>query len=385
MILAKHLKTKQNVNAYVDKLKIENISIQPAEVFDIILNKNHSDYVNENSIGVIKFKFIVNKYDTSHTYYASPLDKNHIKVPLKHEIVLITNAPSTYSGTIKEESEYYYSGTINIWNLINNNILPYSSRPQEKEKNIDKYKNKSIEDKFNTSDVAEYFSINNDKPSLNLYEGDYLIQGRTGSSIRFSNSFKKSKNSWSINSKDDNPIIILRADGKENINSNIDEDINSDASSIYICGDQSIPIQHSYSQLNSYQTKPKLSSNFIGKQIIINSDRIVINSKNDHLFLSSKKTLSLSSNDTINIDSKNKTIIGDVNKSEKAIKGETTYDFIKELFDTIESSTIPTPAGPVKMSLAPEWIAFKLKWTLNPLHSSINKDTDFLSDKLSLE
>ena len=84
MALAKHLKSKQNVDTYTDKLKIENISIQSAEVFDIILNKNHPDYVDKNSIGVIKFKFMVDNYDDSHIYYAFALDKNHINFYALH-------------------------------------------------------------------------------------------------------------------------------------------------------------------------------------------------------------------------------------------------------------------------------------------------------------
>ena len=74
-------------------------------------------------------------------------------------------------------------------------------------------------------------------------EGDNILEGRLGNSIRLG-STSKPLNPWSQNGENSDPIIIIRNGQYNNINDetfnpNI-EDINNDDSSIYLTSNQNI-------------------------------------------------------------------------------------------------------------------------------------------------
>ena len=86
-----------------------------------------------------------------------------------------------------------------------------------------------------TLDETKVFSNKNMLP----FEGDMIFEGRFGNSIRFGSSNPRGKNNWSENSSEGEPITII-SNGQTKGHSMALEDINGDASSIYLTSNQNI-------------------------------------------------------------------------------------------------------------------------------------------------
>ena len=138
---------------------------------------------------------------------------------------------------------------------------------------------------------------------------DLIYEGRFGQSLRFGNTSKTDsqyKNNWSNNGEDGNPITILR-NGQPTESSNegwipITENLNNDLSSIYLTSTQKLPFSIANENFTSYSTPPIVPANYINPQIILNSDRIVLNAKQDNILISGEQSVGISSNQSINLE-----------------------------------------------------------------------------------
>jgi hypothetical protein len=84
---------------------------------------------------------------------------------------------------------------------------------------------------------------------------------------------------------------------------------------------------------------------YLGNQIIINSGRVTLNSKDDSIMLFAKESISFSSAGTIHFNSDEDLIINspriylgletDLNKPEPAIRGEKLYDMLNFLIEAL--------------------------------------------------
>jgi hypothetical protein len=80
---------------------------------------------------------------------------------------------------------------------------------------------------------------------------------------------------------------------------------------------------------------------YLGDQIIINSGRVTLNSKDDSVFLFAKQAIGFSSAGTINFDADGDMVVNakkiylgletDVDKPEPAIRGQKLYDLLDSL------------------------------------------------------
>lgn len=282
-----------------------------AEVIDIILDENHSDYADYTDIGLIKFRF-VNKSDTSdnsNIQFARPLSPYFKIYPIQTEVVNIFSHTSPNSQLYRGNSTYYYHTSINAWELLNLNSIPGAS-------------------KFtNPNQHTIDFDENSEIKSLKPFQGDVIMSGRYGQYIRFGSSNKKFKNQWSNNSIDGNPITILTNTISDTSDKLRTEDINKDNCSIWMTTGQKIPVNPVSDNFKSYINKPTGFKEYKESQIIISSDRLLFLSKKDSIFLNSNKSISLSASDSINLDSKNdvtvesKMINLGVNSTEQAVLG----------------------------------------------------------------
>jgi hypothetical protein len=226
---------------------------------------------------------------------------DHI-IPLKHESVLIVQGTSYNAGTVDEALKYYYTDPVNIWNIINCNLAPYSTRdinksiPTQHPSEFTGIESKAAD----SVSYGKYFKEKLYIPKLKLFEGDIIHQGRWGQSIRFASVVNPGLNSWSSRGDIGTPLIILRVNQKvtNTVNDITIEDINTDASSIYICDNVLIPLE-----LSSTFSNPKLidPKNFTGKQLLINSDRLVFNAKKDGIIMASKGPIHMTSDSDIMI------------------------------------------------------------------------------------
>ena len=81
---------------------------------------------------------------------------------------------------------------------------------------------------------------------------------------------------------------------------------------------------------------------YLGNQIIINSGRVTLNSKDDSVFLFGKKAIGFSSAGTINFDADEKVIINSpeiylgLDAKEPLVKGQALEDLLIDLLDTLD-------------------------------------------------
>ena len=243
-----------------ENINLSNLSaLKAVRVIDIILDINHP-LAEENggydSIGMIKYTALDDNdtnMESKDAPSAFPLFTHLKHYPLINEIVLIisTNNTSIYSGKEKDD---YYLPQINMWRHPHHNALPTLKNITEEESVINDYKStenglvRRVEDGSTETRLGNYFNEQiNIKPLLS-YEGDMILEGRFGNSIRFGSTNKSNEisnpNSWSDLGNTGDPITIIR-NGQPN---NLDdkgwlptiENINGDASSIYLTSNQKI-------------------------------------------------------------------------------------------------------------------------------------------------
>ena len=300
--------------------------------------------------------------------FAKPLFPNTSNIPLHNELVYIMALPNSNVQADVNDIAYYYFQPINVWNSTHHNAIPDpihgNTVPPSQTQDYEQTTAGSVRrvseggteiDLGNT--FQEKLSIRNLQP----YAGDVIYQGRWGQSLRFGSTVKESSlpNPWSMSGKDGDPITIIKnGQHKEDKEPWIPqvEDINKDASSVYLTNTQKIPIEVSSQNYTSYSTPPETPNLYIGDQIILNSGRLLFNSKDDSILLSAKTTINLNSINSINLDSP-KTVIqskeiylGDKNATESLILGDKFLSDFSSLLSTLVSlcnvfSTTPVGTG----------------------------------------
>lgn len=150
--------------------------------------------------------------------------------PLNTEVVELIKGPSNKHypalGGNATNAEYFYFPPLNVWNNSAGNPLPSESDIQRSEGELP-LGNYTGEDKI--------AGTTNRLP----FEGDMILEGRFGNSIRFGSSNPRGKNNWSENDSEGDPITII-SNGQPSKDSTPLEDINNDASSIYLTSNQNI-------------------------------------------------------------------------------------------------------------------------------------------------
>jgi hypothetical protein len=262
--------------------------------------------------------------------------------PILGELVYIEDLPSPTSQVIDTSSSKYYIGVINLWNNNQQNSQPAS----------------------NQASLGATFSENPNIKTLLSFEGDHIIQGRQGNALRFSTTTKlfSNLNEWSEIGNNDDPIIILTngfsyAEG-ENF---YVEKINRDLSSIYLTSAQIIPLETDKTGVLNPLTNPIDVSKYYNSQVIINSDRVILNSKKDEVMIFAKTNIELNTKNIINLNAdervhlnSNNIFLGTVNNqlpSENLVLGNKLHDLLLTLMDNLHefgvglSSVVGSPEG----------------------------------------
>ncbi len=232
--------------------------LKSVRVIDIILDRSHEKFNNNDDIGTIFFKPIDQKLrnisiSTSDGLKpAKPLFSFVKTFPLIEEIVLTIKSQGNSSPL---DEVHYYFPSINIWNHPHHGAYPFGLANNESHygNSVEDYKKaeRGIEKKHNTNldeeiSLGKYFQeLENIRPLL-PYEGDTILEGRFGNSIRFGATTNNiiNPNRWSKEGKVGNPITIIRNGqvGEDKILSlePIIEDIDGDDSSIYLTSNQQL-------------------------------------------------------------------------------------------------------------------------------------------------
>jgi hypothetical protein len=343
--------------------------IVAARVVDIVLDENHpkfNDVGQWNGIGAIFYEF-VNKIGSSNgVSYALPYDSQIKTYPLVNEIVLLFSLPSQQMGINTTIESYFYLTPLGIWNHPHHDAYPNLVGPNQKTQQTRDYKSTENGVVRRVTDNSTEINLNSPiNPSQNTFVeksdihplmpfmGDSLLEGRHGQSIRFgstANSQSEKKNNWSTIGTNGDPITILRNGQPEKVSDRgwipITEDINNDLSSIYLTSYQKLPFSIANENFASYSqnTSPEKPSLYTNPQIILNSNRIILNAKNDSILISGQNSVSISSNKSINIESPNEinlssklVRLGGVKANQSVLRGDETVGYLKILITELQN------------------------------------------------
>ena len=310
--------------------------IKAVRVKNIVLDETNSKwktYGEWNGLGTIKFIDIkVTKSINSNTFdgVAQPLFPYLKNYPLINEIVYVVLLPSSNLGEKVTATQLYYITPISLWNSPHHNASPFivDALPENQQRDYEQTEGGSVRrstDQSTEITLGEYFQEKLNIHPLLPFEGDIIYEGRWGNSIRFGSTVKEKENTWSSSGENGDPITIFRNGQDPNSSDEgwvpVKEDINKDLSSIYLTSTQTLPLTPSISNYDSYNSPPEKVNNFSGKQIMLNSGRLVLNANSNHLLLSAEKSINLNTLGSVNIDSKNDTIIK-VGKDSKILLGD---------------------------------------------------------------
>ncbi len=250
-----------------------------------------------------------------------PLDPNNLQLPVVHEIVM----------GCKIDGVYYYTNKIS--KLDSPSVSPEVGKSEflANRKNVDiKY--------------GDYFTVNpSGSKSLIPFEGDTIIQGRFGNSIRLgSNQYNdfdidelKVKDSREfINSPNIKLVSGISKYPVDEVREGYLEEMKNELSSIYLTTNESTTI-------GTYKFDDKVYAG--SPNVIIQSDKIVFNAKDKINFWSSNINLGDS---FLNLN------FGNEKNLEPMVLGNTLKTLLKNILDVIENTIIgggnTTLAAPYK-------------------------------------
>lgn len=257
------------------------LKFEPAEVLEVF-----TDTVDTGLSGAVRARYNISqqgrRYESAGIFY--PLDSNILQVPVLGEEVLACE----FAG------RNYYMSKLNRRNL----------RTTESNFGASAFRDVPPDTDFV---YGKYFNPSSRVKKLLIREGDTIIQGRFGNSIRLgSNQFMTgSQDSRNLT---ESPNIKIVAGGftrapvySENLESNISSEyLDDEKSSIYLTTDEYVPYQ-------SVGVEPTFDNNptYFKPQIILQSDRLVFNSKGEEggIGIYSRDNVEIKSADKVEIDS----------------------------------------------------------------------------------
>jgi hypothetical protein len=368
--------------------------IRAVRVLSIILDETHPRFkeLGEwNGLGIIEYEDVINPLPSPSLPTARPLTGNFKNLPLVNEIVYIIGLPNTDIASISSNSSEYYINIVSLWNHPHHNAFPTTpnSLPPTQQKDYIQTQAgnvRRVTDQSTEIFLGKTFIERSNIHPLLPFEGDMIYEGRWGNSIRIGSTVKNTPNNWSTVGTNGDPILIIRnGQGVQTEEGWVPtvEDINNDDSSIYATSTQKIPLKASSTLYDSYKTAPTAPDQYAGKQILINSGRLVFNSTIDHILLSSAQTIGFSAVKGFNFDTKANFVIGapsiklgSKNATEPLLLGNKTVDLLDQLLVNLQSfmticstlvSTPPgTPVGPLNI------VAGQMSTILNGLQQNLN-------------
>jgi hypothetical protein len=376
---------------------VSNNNLVFGRVKSIVLDETHPRYEELggwNALGTIEFETVATPtVNTQVLPTAKPLDATFKSFPLINEIVYILALPNTDIGEFSTTKTNYYISIVGLWNHPHHNAFPQNSNilPPAQQKDYIQTQAGSVRrvtDQSTEIFLGETFIERGDIHPLLPFEGDKIIEGRWGNSIRLGSTVKDTPNTWSSTGTNGDPITIIRnGQGDQTDEGWVPtiEDVNNDDTSIYFTSTQKIPLEASSTSYSSYSSNPPTKPNeYAGKQLILNSGRLVFNSTEDHILLSSKKTVNINAINGFNVDApqsiikSNQILLGGPNATEPLLKGDTTVALLSELTTQLTSlatalqSLQPFPTVTAATAQLIPWLqAFQLR--LETTKSQISK------------
>ena len=355
-----------NIGVATDQINALKGQMVAARVTDIVLDENHpkfDDVGQWNGIGAILYEFVNQSGTSTDTSYALPYDSQQKIYPLVNEIVLLFSLPNQQMGVNTANQSYFYLKPLGVWNHPHHDAYPNlvnSNNPQQSQDYkatdqgvVRRVTDGSTEVELNSpvNPSQNTFVEKADIHPLMPYMGDSLLEGRHGQSLRFGSTAKSKSeisNNWSSNGTNGDPITILRNGQPTKVSDRgwipIVENISQDLSSIYLTSYQKIPFSIANENFISYTTPPTTPAQFTNPQVILNSDRIILNAKSDSVLISGQNSVGLSSNGSINLESTSEiniasklTRLGNKSANQSVLRGDETVTYLKILITELQN------------------------------------------------
>ena len=258
--------------------------------------------------------------------FAYPLNPYIKSVPVIGEQVFLLQSISAFNTPSKSASTYYYISPVFIQRSLNTNPLPKTNKRGFINFNSGVYDNPIpiTNNIFKKEGFSNGFEEITNLSQLQPFSGDIIFEGRFGQSIRFGytpkNSGAKKNPNWG-STISNAPITIIRNTqndtNKKGYDKFVVESISEDDSSIWMTSKQKVA-----TKLASKSVISNISE-YTNPQVIINSDRLIFNSRNDSVIVSAKKDIFFSTTKT-----------------------KTSVDLIVEALEILANGTFPTAVGP---------------------------------------
>ena len=314
------------------------------------------------------------------TDYAFPFDKNNFTFPIKGETVVIFKIANQTFWMPYTNTPYsnYRRDYITFKATEANDVTEVGGSKTGKEytQTTNAGGTTTNTSATNPTDKKKYKQNENIK-FINPKEGDTIISGRVGNTIRLSEFFLSSDGK-------SYPGIFIRNKQNAELDSKpigelIDEDINKDGTSVYfVSGKTKVPFKEAIKkEKKAFKEYP---SDFSGDQLFINSDRIVLSAKakefiifgkgntgvitDGNYSIDSAKDININSDKNVTIHSnganqiflnsengkiylgKNQGLGGQGADVQKMVLGGELVQILTEVLDAISQQIYLTPAGP---------------------------------------
>ena len=236
--------------------------------------------------------------DSTTEHYAYPIDVNRIHMPLVGEKVLMVKTPTDQNTAFHKVARYSYIKICNIHNNVNTNVLPFEHVGKAGSGGNADPSGGMEGEPLSDDTITQISHEEKEIPPLQPYDGDILTQDRYGNAFRMSSTvsggpYDQPTQPWSGTPGE--PFMALTS-GLNTAKGGlyVIEDPEQDKSSIFIASNQKININSSQPAFGPPASSILGSNVFEGAQVIINSDRILFNSKVDSILLSGATTVAIS-------------------------------------------------------------------------------------------
>ena len=371
------------------------------------VSTNNADYIGKNDnrfLGAIEFykESFINKQNIAY-----PFDKNNITYPIVGETIIIVEiANSSYwlPYSVSQIPNYREDIKVSQTTKEKDVLTPDSSNKNKSYSEV-KSTHTTGEKKTESESSKSQYKKNENIKFLKPKEGDTIISGRVGNTIRFSEFF------LTEDGKTSSPGIYIRNKQNPSLDNEIlgtliDEDINHDGTSVYLTSNKSkIPFKETIKKqkvaFKDFPTSDKLK----GDQFYLNSDRIILSAKasefiifgkgntgvitdgrftidaDKEIYAHTNKDIILHTNKNIvlNSDASGVVYVGKVGKPGAAgadvqrmvLAGE-LIQLMNELIDEICNMVFATPVGPTSAGPHNAMVFKMIKAKLAKIQSSRN-------------
>lgn len=318
--------------------------------------------------------------------YAFPFDKNNFTFPIKGETVIIFKI---------QNQAFYLPYTATPYSNYRRDYITYEATkeedvevPQSKQGGGNLRQTAASGGTTNSTPKSKdknQYKVNEKIKFLQPKEGDTILSGRVGNTIRFSE-FHLTEDG-----KTSSPSIFIRNKQNPELDSKpigtlIQEDINKDGTSVYITsGKVKVPFKETIKKEKKGFKEYPASDKLKGDQLFVNSDRVILSAKasefiifgkgntgvitdgnysidaEKEVYIHNKKNITLHSagSNQIFLNSENGKIFLGKNKGEgdagadvqKMVLGGELVKILGDLIDAIGNTFYLSPSGPTNASV----------------------------------